>query len=69
LNAESVWDLLNRPNMSQNELAAKAGLTSGYLSQLLNGNRHPSPATRRRLQEVLVAEFDELYIVEAPHDE
>ena len=53
LNAVAVWDLLNRGHMSKNELASRSGLATGYLSQLLNGKRNPSPATRRRLQEVL----------------
>ena len=69
LNAPAVWDLLNRRNLSQNDLARLVGVTSGYLSQLVNGKRHPSPATRRRLQEVLGdVEFDELFIVEGDHE-
>ena len=64
LNAVAVWAMLHRLNMTKNELASRCGLSTGYLSQLLNGKRNPSPATRQRLQEVLGAEFDELFIVE-----
>ena len=64
MNAVAAWDLLHRRNMTKNELASRTGLATGYLSQLLNGKRNPSPATRQRLQEVLGAEFDELFILE-----
>ena len=64
LNAVAFWDLLHRRNMTKNELAARTGLATGYLSQLLNGKRNPSAATRQLLQDALGAEFDELFIVE-----
>ncbi len=65
LNTRRVWDLLNRLNMSQNELATRAGTSSGYLSQLISGTRRPSPSLRRRLMEALgVTRFDDLFILE-----
>ena len=64
LNAVAFWDLLHRLNMTKNELADLTGLATGYLSQLLNGKRYPSAATRRRLQEALGVGFDDLFIVE-----
>ena len=64
LNAAAVWDLLHRLNMTKNELASWTGLATGYLSQLLNGKRNPSAATRKRLQDVLEVGFDELFILE-----
>ena len=64
LNARAVWDRLNRLNMTQNELARLVGVTSGYLSRLINGTRCPSPPMRRRLQEALgCSDFDDLFIV------
>ena len=65
LNALAVWEHLSRLNMMQSELARAAGITSGYLSLLMNGKRCPSPRVRRRLQEALgVTDFDELFILE-----
>ncbi len=65
LNPERVWELLNRGHMSQNELAALAGTSSGYLSQLMCGTRSPSAALRRRLVDVLgVADFEDLFMLE-----
>ena len=65
LNPDRVWELLNRLNMSQNELARLAGISSGYLSQLMTGTRCPSAELRRRLMEVLdVPHFDDLFILE-----
>ncbi len=65
LKAEAVWELLNRLNLTQNELARRIGRSSGYLSQLINGERCPSPETRRRLMEALgVSDFDVLFVLE-----
>ena len=65
LNPQAVWDRLNRLNMAQNQLARLAGLSSGYLSQLMTGTRCPSAETRKRLMEALgVARFDDLFILE-----
>ena len=65
LNPERVWELLNRLNMSQNQLARLCGVSSGYLSQRITGTRFPSPAVRRRLMEALAVErFDDLFTLE-----
>ena len=65
LNPYAVWDRLNRTNRSQNDLARQMGISSGYLSQLITGQRCPSPRMRRRLQHALdIAQFDDLFIVE-----
>ncbi len=65
LNPYAVWERLNRLNMAQNQLARLAGLSSGYLSQLMTGTRCPSAETRKRLMEALgVARFDDLFILE-----
>lgn len=66
LNPARVWELLNRRHLSQNELAALVGTSSGYLSQLICGTRSPSAEMRRRLVDVLgVDDFEELFILEA----
>ena len=65
LRPDRMWDLLNRLNMTQNELACQAGISSGYLSQLMSGTRCPSAKVRRKLMEVLrVTSFDDLFILE-----
>ncbi len=65
LDRRRVWTLLNRLHMSQNELAALAGTSSGYLSQLMSGTRHPSAPLRRRLMKALgVTRFEDLFILE-----
>ena len=64
LNADAVWERLNRLYMTQNDLARLAGITSGYLSLLMGGRRCPSPDVQRRLIETLgVTRFDDLFIV------
>ena len=65
LRPDRVWELLNRLNMTQNELACLSGISSGYLSQLMSGTRCPSAEVRRKLTDVLgVADFDALFILE-----
>lgn len=65
VNPHAVWDLLNRLNMTQNELARLLDTSSGYLSQLMSGTRCPSAAFRKKLMSALgVTEFDDLFILE-----
>ena len=65
LNPHRVWAILNRLNMTQNELARLVGTSSSYLSQLMSGLRCPSAAFRKRLMDALgVTEFDDLFYLE-----
>ena len=65
LNPNSVWKVMHRRNVSQNELAKLAGISSGYLSQLMRGKRCPSPDCRRRIMRALrVTMFDDLFMLE-----
>ncbi len=65
LEPQKVWALLNRLNMTQNDLARLLGTSSSYLSQLMSGRRRPSAAFRKRMMEALgVTEFDGLFYLE-----
>ena len=65
LKPEPVWERINRRNMSQNELARQVEISSGYLSQLINGRKSPSPGVRKRLQTALECDrFDDLFVLE-----
>ena len=65
LDPQKVWALLNRLNMSQNELARLVGTSSSYLSQLMSGTRCPSAAFRKRLMDALgVTRFEDLFYLE-----
>ena len=69
IKVDAVYDILDRLHMSQSALARKAGLTTGYVSQVMSGKRVPSPDVRRRIQEALgVDDFDELFELEVTHD-
>ena len=60
-----VWELLDRLDMSQNELARRCGISRGYMSQLMRWERSPSAQLRRRLQEVLgVTDFHVLFFIQ-----
>ncbi len=55
-------------NVSQNELARRCSVSSGYMSQLLTGERCAGPQIRARLLSALLTlQFDELF-VETDHD-
>jgi transcriptional regulator with XRE-family HTH domain len=51
--------------MSQNNFAKRAGISRSYLSQLMTGQRCPSPRTRqlivKELGEAAEAQFDSLF--------
>ena len=44
---------LARRNMSQNCFAQKIKVSSGYMSQILCGERNPSPSVRERILDAL----------------
>lgn len=51
-----------RFNISQNRLARTCGVSSGYMSQLLSGDRCVGPTVRARLMEVFKGfSFDQLF--------
>ena len=50
---ETVWDRMDAHGVSQNEVARRAGVSSGYLSEVMAGKATPSPAVLQRLHGVL----------------
>ena len=62
LNATALWKRLAQLDRSQNSLAEEIGITKGYLSMLVNGQRSPSVSVRRRMQNVLGMSFDVLFV-------
>jgi len=64
LNSETIRRILARKNKSQNWLADRIGTSSGYMSQLMNGSRHPSPKMREViLKNLKDYEFDDLFFL------
>ena len=49
----AVFERLNAHGISQNEAARRAGISSGHMSQIVNGLRDPSPRVLKRLHGVL----------------
>ena len=65
VNTRCLWDAVARQNLSQNEMAAKLGISKCYMSQVLSGTRCPSPRLRRKMLDVLSPLiFDDLFIIE-----
>ena len=62
---KAVWEILLRRNMTQNELAKLVEVSSGHLSQLVNGERCPSAPVRRKILTALSpAKFDDVFQIE-----
>ena len=53
VNRQAVWERMNAHGISQNEVARRAGVSSGHLSQIMSGQRSPSPGVLKKLHEVL----------------
>jgi len=59
---KEVKKILVRKNKSQNWFAYKLEISSGYMSQLMDGSRNPSPKLRERIMEKLPEhKFDDLF--------
>lgn len=50
-----------KAGFTQRALARATGLTSGYMSQLERGDRHPSPQTAKKICQALDVEFEDLF--------
>ena len=50
---EVLWERMDFLGISQNEVARRAGLSSGHLSLIMSGQRSPSPDVLKRLHGVL----------------
>ena len=70
LDTAALWERLTTLNRSQNWLARETGVSPGYMSMLVNGERSPSERIRRRMQRVLgVDDFNQLFTMEDRHDQ
>ena len=49
----TVWDRMDLLGISQNEVARRAGVSTGHLSSIMNGKGKPSPGVLKRLHGVL----------------
>ena len=53
VDCRALWDRMDAHGFSQNEVARLAGISSGHLSQVMNGQRNPSGEVLRKLHGVL----------------
>ena len=62
LKGRKVREILIKKNKSQNWLAQRLEISSGYMAQILNGDRFPSPEVRQRLLDYFEGcSFDDLF--------
>ena len=53
IDREAMWGRMDAHGISQNEVARRAGISSSYLSQIMNGRSTPSPGVLKGLHGVL----------------
>ena len=53
LNPVAEWELLGWLDISQNQVARRAGIPTGHFSLLMNWKRSPDPGVRRRLMKAM----------------
>ena len=56
-----VWEHLKVKHLTHREFADQIGRSAGFLSQLVNGKRSPSPQMTRRMQEALDLDYHDLF--------
>jgi transcriptional regulator with XRE-family HTH domain len=61
LKPDAIKQVLDAKQKSQNWLAFRLRITSGYMSQLMAGTRSPSARLRTRILERLGGEFDDWF--------
>jgi transcriptional regulator with XRE-family HTH domain len=62
LKSHECKEILMKRNLSQNWLAMKLDISTGYMSQLMSGERRPSPSLRQRILNLFVScNFDDLF--------
>lgn len=73
LQVQAFKRLLAKKNLSQNSFAKRLRVSSGYMSQMLCGERNPSPELRERILKILndvqrlqgqaEFQFDDLFLI------
>ena len=53
MDRQFIWERMDALNVSQNEVARRAGISSGHLSQIMNGKSSPSAVVLRKLHGAL----------------
>ena len=53
IDREAMWDRMDAHDISQNEAARRAGISSAHLSQIMNGKASPSAGVLRELHGIL----------------
>lgn len=62
LRNETIKRILLRKNKTQNWLAHRLEISTGYMSQLMEGTRNPSPKLREKIMNYLPdCRFDDLF--------
>lgn len=67
LKANLVREMLARRSLSQSNFASRIMVTGGYCSQLMSGDRCPSPKVRVKILKELKADFEDVFEIVQPH--
>lgn len=64
LNSPVLQEHIARRNISQNNFAMQAKVSSGYMAQILVGKRTPSGRIREKLLAASGMKFDDLFVID-----
>ncbi len=64
LRREVLQEHIARRNISQNNFAIRANVSSGYMAQILVGKRKPSGRIREKLMQASGLKFDDLFLID-----
>lgn len=64
LRGDKIKEFLIRKNKPQSWLAQRFEISTGYMTQLMDGSRCPSPVVRERIMKIMPDQaFDDLFVI------
>lgn len=66
-NVDDLKELVLKSGFSLRGLGRETGISSGYIVQLVNGCRNPSPITAKKITDALGVTFDDIFYIKNAH--
>lgn len=61
---KQLHELIIKSGFSIRGFGVAAGISTGYVNQVLNGKRNPSPQTAKKISDALRKEFEDIFFIE-----
>lgn len=63
VNSDKLRVIIAKKNMTQRDFVKRVGITDEHFSHILLQRKCPSPHTRKRIQKILCASWDDLFTI------